>query len=408
MRRGPYRALLLLLLALALGQCGAGGAGHDASRESATDGQGGGGGDGSCKAGAPGGHPALDPEGPRAAFCLVGCPRSLVHPVVYTSAQRNLFDAYGSANYKVFWYLKLDAGCQRKADPVDREEQLLGARELHRPAALRFVGARTEADNRRLGCAPFRGNSNNAEQQEQIAGCVELVLEDERASGLRYDWVFRVRPDALWLRRFPHHTYFRGAAAREVFIVGDVMMMVPRGLVKRVLGTPQVCNPGGQAHEITVVSHLHAARARVRYQCDHAICPWPTKTKFASRWVPGSESAWEEWRCLSPLTLLQVIRDSGSDASARRLFLNAGVAQLHGCVGTPEEECQEIMDVTSASLAEEIVARWGERPMCGGPCAEEAVSTREALLACEAAHYNFSVVGMARGRGAPGSAAPPR
>lgn len=355
---------------------------------------------------------AVSTAGPRAAFCMAGCARSLIHPVVHTSIQRNLIDAFGSS-YAVFWLIKLDARCQVLSDPVDREEQLDEARALLRPTDVRYVGARTDDDDRRLGCTGIK-DRNNAEQQQHIADCLSLVESNERKTKVKYAWIFRVRPDALWLRRFPHFTYFNDVEEREVFIIGDVLMMVPRKLAKAVLGKPEVCTPGRDAHEKVMVQKLHRAGAIVRYQCDHAICPWQT-LKFV-RYFNDARilKEWKPWRCVSPLTLMQVLyaqehtsrekasskdkkREQKQAAKAdidrqdtqklgRRIFLNAGVAQLHSCHATPEEECQALLNMTGKD-AEEIVKRWGKRPMCGGVCSEPTVDSRDALMECEAQQY---------------------
>jgi len=322
--------------------------------------------------------PAARP-GPRAAYCLAGYPRSFVLPAVHRSIMRNLVDAFGAPDARIFWMFLLgdDGGVNNLTDKsegtyawVESPGELDAARAVMRPAKEVLLRRGEDVQDGRLpqqvaACLP-----KVAYLILHYWMCYQLVLEDERQRGVSFDFVFNVRPDVAFVRRFPKFSYFL-AQQDHVFVVRDWLFLAARELSDDVFGFPWYNCSG--LHESVLAAKINRIGAPVLFQCEFAMCnhlmdvPWVTG---------GDHHRWKKWRCLQPVVIVKLMRRSVSEPPR--------IAWQWGSAGRPWAELGNSLVNLSDDQVSVLVDRWHSAPMCSIPCNAPCVKSTSHLAQCEA------------------------
>jgi len=353
--------------------------------------------------------PAAPPQAdvPRAAFCFPGYPRSLVLPGVHLSIKRNLVEAFGAPDTRVFWYLvkghdeglyvrtELHAMYGQGLEPFDIADraELAAARAVLKPATEIWDTSGGAAAPRGATALESAGKCDPAVagQWKSIAGCYALIQEDERARHVRFDFVFKVRPDVAWIRRFPHHKEFIAGNWSGVSLLRDWVIVASRDWAPKIFtSSPPDCGRGAGG-EAVVAAKLVQAKAPVRLACiEGVLCDINTTSFWAGEVDDGGPPealpprgvlppGWQHWECLMPAALVRLARN----ASAGGGFVTLGE---HFCQLNDAAECRDFATITDAE-ARHRVERWHAQPSCSGPCQLRAVNRQitssAALGACE-------------------------
>ena len=197
-----------------------------------------------------------DPS-PSAAFCISGHARSFVVPAVHLSIKRNLIDAFGSRADVFVYFASTPEHTPIHIDPFGKLPDPRPARgvqpsgnhsQRNRTYFRRFAKPGSPTLRRALAAVhpvAVKYDRHKIEDQilgqsRRIAGCLALVRVHERTEQIKYDWFFRVRPDLLWLGRFPHHSFFNRTEQADVVVKRDWLVMTRRSFADVIFSeTPQ-------------------------------------------------------------------------------------------------------------------------------------------------------------------------
>eukprot|EP00927_Polykrikos_kofoidii_P070623 TRINITY_DN67038_c0_g1_i1.p1 TRINITY_DN67038_c0_g1~~TRINITY_DN67038_c0_g1_i1.p1 ORF type:complete len:682 (+),score=58.55 TRINITY_DN67038_c0_g1_i1:127-2172(+) len=353
--------------------------------------------------------------GLRAAFCISGLPRGFTRRGFYNSIQRNLIDAFAAPISRVFWRIKLeessaanegvtvraDSGsgvvyaANTSSEPSLTVDDFAAARRVMRPVAWEAA-----ADIRpdppeyvERGCR----SSGTWRQAKVMAECFDMVKEHEQQHG-RFDVVFRVRTDSVFVRRFPHHQDLLGPSGElEIpIVVRDMFYMTPRRYADAMMDlTPHWIPVDTWGLEIVFLEAIRAHDIQIAYQCVKSACKhdW---------WIPPGEPGFRQLECLDFLVIargsgdLDAFNHSHGFPPASACREDAASIPRPSCWAfpnfayVPEAELRRV--VTSEkedSLADAMIDTWHRRPACGS-CANLAnrvPQTRRAIHACEARSF---------------------
>ncbi|CAE8660479.1 unnamed protein product [Polarella glacialis] len=177
-----------------------------------------------------------------AAFCITGLVRTMTAPVVHASMQRNLIEAFG-AEAHVFWYLKME-GPQN----LDRVREVLKPERWHVVDATKAEPSPCVHEDRNLW-----------HQHMAIKSCYQMVLESEKLKNITYHYVFRVRSDSLFYRRFPHVSYFDRQQKESFYVVRDWFVLATRHFVDAAFNQTFGCGHHGQIFEPQFIVMINKA-----------------------------------------------------------------------------------------------------------------------------------------------------
>ena len=190
------------------------------------------------------------PSPPRAAVCLSGQVRTL-NLTASTLSEHLSYGLGGRANVDYFLFVNLDDGDGKRYSEINFNSQRSGS-ELHTLeslhdaiAALKPVTMSTYTTEDYVAAAPARHGRCIGRQQVQpsdfslhgiqfwgLQRCLGMVRSHERATGFRYEWIVRARPDDAWSWRgghdlkclrqsFQQRTLKGQAKNRSVWLSGD-------------------------------------------------------------------------------------------------------------------------------------------------------------------------------------------
>ena len=175
----------------------------------------------------------MQSDDPLVAHCITGALRSFVEPQIFGRMKSELVDSF-STNSRVFVVASEDctingtaASCPTDTAALERALAFLSVeRMLLLPALLepppptcRHEAARCSERQPGQWCKP----PSSWGQFFKMSLCYDMVLEHERASGRRFDWVVRSRTDHLWKAPAPPAAVLPLDQAIVGNLFGDIM-----------------------------------------------------------------------------------------------------------------------------------------------------------------------------------------
>ncbi|CAE8623697.1 unnamed protein product [Polarella glacialis] len=311
--------------------------------------------------------------GPAAAFCFFGQPRSLMLPIVHVSVRRNLIDAFGAPHSDTFCLFKLAAPVENNGTAVRKytassKVELAAAEEVLQPLRIRYLTH--EEQKLPEFDPPGKGMCELRIWQQQVAkaACFKMIQEEEGRLGCRYSYVFLVRPDLLWVRRFPKFTNFENEAWEGATIVRDLFQMLTRKTAEAYFKVPLTCVVDKTSSGETFMAVVYSrSLSNVRYQCMPGHCDHDMDAAWVHK--PHTLPDWRKWACLQPCTLMRIEWDPAQSA-IRADMSEWGCADRSGCnlaFRCERDRCKR-MESLSHGEAVSRVEFWGAAPLCEGPC----------------------------------------
>ncbi|CAK9057422.1 unnamed protein product [Durusdinium trenchii] len=221
-----------------------------------------------------------DFEGLRAAFCITaGEVRTFTEHVVHRSMQRNLIEAFGVKS-NVFWHLNKERS----------NIQLDAARRVLHPVHETFFVPRPKGDCHWLG-------HTVRSQADAIEQCMNIIKTFEHKEGIRHHFIFRVRSDLIFMRPYPHVSYFftPPQQPKALYMLRDWFWMVHRSRMEDVFRVA-----GSSCHEENTFEPIVARRWKrlrklpIYFQCwPNVSCPHD----MLIHWING-DPHWIKWHVL--------------------------------------------------------------------------------------------------------------
>lgn len=310
---------------------------------------------------------------PSAAFCISGQARGFTRRGTYYSIQRNLIEAFGAPVSRVFWRIKAEeplggdwAAAASAMAPVASEH-----RENVRDDPPGFV---------ELGCR----SSRTWAQAKVMAECFDMVKAYEQEHG-EFDYVFRVRTDSLFVRRFPHFSTVGAIFGHGRAVVArDMFFLAPRASAEQLMDlTPHWMPVDRWGLEIIFLEAIRQAGVLISYQCVQAAC-------FHDWWIPPGEPGFRKVACLDFMVISRVAT-AGTGGVAQWNRSMGGAVPGAACseaanargdgrcwvypnfAHTPERELRRAVESTPEDEGVDyIIDLWHSRPACEGPCLDFA------------------------------------
>jgi hypothetical protein len=309
-------------------------------------------------------------------------------PAVHLSIRRNLLDAFGALRSDVFFFLKLATreqnlkdgmGAHRKYSAVSKDE-LVDAEEALRPLRVQYTQDFPRDYLYRNGAA--RCNPGVWQQQLAKAACYDMVLEEETRIQLNYSFIFMVRPDLLWMRRFPNWRYFTRPWWEGAYVQRDWFIMVSRKWADTAFRVRGPCwlNRDSIGEEF-MLQYLRKVPLRCQcipqttVGCYHG--PILLAGGLITGGVPGLPGFLAEpWKCLQPCTLIRLSWDEN-----RKVFQTP---KQWGCGAAVE--CDNLAEI-SVNESRNRVERWHKSEACSSPCRKKLMAgvlkDKEGMEECE-------------------------
>jgi len=284
---------------------------------------------------------------PCAAFCISGHPRSFVVPAVHLSLQRNLIEAFGAPVSHVFWFLRIGRDARTMVELEAARRVLRPTREVYDSTPGHEV-AHSPRWSHAEGCPP-----NVAGQEDSIHRCFELVQDDERHRGVQYGFLFRLRPDLLWVRRFPSFAEYSTGGWSGVSIIWDLVEVTDSKWARAVFSNHAPCNTSDSVHEVVMTTRLLMSGAPVRYQS--ALRDEITGPNFGQ----GRNSKWQDWPCEWSAVIVRLADHNGTRV------IRCDSPTHTGPDWFVSSECTDLLGLSEAD-AQRRVDLWHTRRSCGG------------------------------------------
>ena len=246
----------------------------------------------------------------RVAHCLVGPPRGLVAPCAQRALVSNFFESFAPARsyvFAAFSIAKRSVALFNLTHTGPLEHMVARFEDLE--ALRKAIGAVTVRISDSLPSpvchdehvAHSRAYSVPAIMMGNVRRCFETVTQHEHEHAFRFDYVTRVRPDAVFFARF-------SLPPREVL---ERRLVVPIG------GLGGVCHRCANDHLALAPRHL---ASRYFEEISHRIDDCANGMLFAAHWNP-----WE--------ALANPSRSGVTEVELQQLRRAANVLGRHGDVG---------------------------------------------------------------------------
>eukprot|EP01065_Artemidia_motanka_P025814 TRINITY_DN3076_c1_g2_i2.p1 TRINITY_DN3076_c1_g2~~TRINITY_DN3076_c1_g2_i2.p1 ORF type:complete len:670 (+),score=141.97 TRINITY_DN3076_c1_g2_i2:64-2073(+) len=325
--------------------------------------------------------PALPDNAPSFAIAFSGHFRGLGQPLVHRAVKANLIDAFGGRS-AVFMSLKFEElawpmNTRDFDNIVSRpgvghhnvfQKNKIRPGKLDLAKAVKWLGpavVQSIPDD----SPPPRGCSLYASrlwlQARGINIALQAVLNYEKHLGKPFDYWARLRPDLLWVRRFPSYSYFaKDPDPGPAYISHDTFEFARGSVGRNVFATrfDQTANPFGTCasgtHELVVSGHICTKCQKVKVAgCAYAKRSWMTHSSCNSV-MQRCQQGWmfEPWPCMVPYAMMRELRPMNGEGPV--MLTSEGYS---GCAGVPI--CN--LNFTAPADVDRQVAAWNRLEMCG-------------------------------------------